>query len=127
MVVAPVLFDGMLSFVGADGTLEYYKDSTGSNSDTDLDLMISILLVPSALIRLLRARHRPGLVEIPIAALAWIMVGSVAPWDNIAQTQEYAYDGWLTVYWAGFWVFGLAFCMAILLGWVKFPDRFRRS
>ena len=60
---AAMLNDGMLAYAGRDGTLEYYRDSTGSNSDMDINLLAAFLLLPSGLLRAARARHRPWLAE----------------------------------------------------------------
>ena len=49
--IAPMLSGGMLDYVAPDGTLEFYKDSTGSNSETDINLMATLVLFPLVVLR----------------------------------------------------------------------------
>ena len=117
-LIAPVLTGGMVAFVAADGTAEYFRDSTGSNSDTDINLMASWLLLPSLVLRGARAGRRPWLVEIAMVLLAlWIVVEAV-PWASLRQTIEGPGDGWLVVYAMALPIFAAGFGLATVIGWV---------
>jgi hypothetical protein len=108
----------MVAFVAADGTAEYFRDSTGSNSDTDINLMASWLLLPSVVLRAARAGRRPWIFEIAIAAAAlWIVVEAV-PWASLRQTIGGPGDVWLVVYAVALPSFAAGFILAALVGWV---------
>ena len=118
MCVAAMVQGGLVAHVEPDGTWDYFKDSTGSNSDTDIDLMVALVLLPSALLRGMRARSRPWLAELPVALVAWWLAGGIWTWEAVAATRAVTGDPWLWVYEGAWWVFGAAFAAAGALGWL---------
>ena len=124
MCVAAVAQDGLLAHVGADGVREYFRDSTGSNSDTDMDLFVALLLLPSGVLRAARSRARPWLAELAVAGVAWHVAGTIWTWEALTATRAVTGDPWLWVYEGAWWVFGAGVVLAGGLGW--FPSLLTR-
>ena len=118
MCVAAVAQDGLLAHVGADGAREYFRDSTGSNSDTDLDLFVALLLLPSGVLRAIRARRRPWLAELVAAGAVWSVSGAVWAWEAVRATRAVTGDPRLWTGEAAWWAVGPTFALAGEIGWM---------
>lgn len=120
-VVASVLFDGLAYFIKDVGKPLYYKDSTGSNSEQDVYLFFVVLLLPSAVIRIVRMQYRPALIEIALFVLAafFVCVGySAVGTRDIRVTLETTGDKWLAVWLVATGLSLITFA-ALSLGWMR--------
>jgi hypothetical protein len=119
--VATFRHGGLVASV-KDGKPAFFKHSTGSMAGTDEYLLFVWLLVPSAVLRLIRASARPAIVEIPWFCFAvWIVyIGfSSVGRDTFQDTWDTTRDIWIATELAATAVAVLVFLALMAQGWLR--------
>lgn len=111
--------DGLI-WIRQDGTIVFYSDSTGSMAATNEWLFTVIYLAPSAIIRVIRAKTRPALLE--IALFGFVLYAFTISYDSIgfdalADTIVVAGDRWLAAGVLGIGAAAGAFLLLVIEGW----------